>query len=144
MPLIAPAGTTFRAFMTLTIDDGSGNGPQPQSVMPAGQTANIVSADAADFTAVLDNPAVAAAPDPTTGVVPPTVASAVITTATSPSQPSVPVSITFTAQNSDGSDAAQPDVDQITVAVATPPLKEVIGDLFGTPVAIAAAAANRK
>lgn len=144
MPLVAPPNTTFRAFMTLTIDKGDGNGPQPQSVMPAGQTPNIVSADSADFTAVLDNPAVAAPADPVTGLVPPTVASAVITTAATPSQPSVAVDITFTATNdADGSNAAPPDVDTITVAVATPPLVEAIGDLFGTPVTVTAAAKRK-
>ena len=143
MALVVAPGQTFRAFMTLTLDTGDGNGPQPQSVMPAGQTPGITTADSADFSVVLDNPPVQPDPDPVTGVIPLTVASAVVTTPASPSQPSVPVDITFTATNADGSNAAPPDVDTITVVVATPPIIEAIGDLFGTPVAVVASAKKK-
>ena len=130
-----PAGFEVQGFITITIDNHDGKGPVAQATLPSGQTAAVTSADSGDFSVALDNPAVAAPPDPTTGVVPVTVASFTVVSAATPTQPNVPVNITLSVKNADGSSAAPDKVDTIEVDEAA---TEAIGDLFGTPIAVPA------
>ena len=127
MPAKMGPGGVLQGYVTLTID-----GVAATSI-PAGQTPGIVSADTGDFAVVVDNPAIPVTPDPATGNVIPTVASFKVTAPATPTQPGVPVNITFSLTNADGSDAAVPLVDTIEVDVALPPT-EVLGDLFGAEV----------
>ena len=135
MALTLPLGNQAQGFVTATIDNHDGKGPVAQTALPAGQTLTIVSADPATFTVAVDNPAVQD-PDGTASV-----ASFVVAAVNPPAQPNVPVNITVTVTNADGSQAAAPLVDTVTVSESA---TEVIGDLFENPVAIPPPASAKK
>lgn len=121
MSATLPAGDTLQGWVT---DDVGGSFV---SALPAGETLSIVSADTSDFTVSVDNPMVAP-PAGTTAV-----ASFTVTAPANPSQPNVPVDITISVSGSSpGVGAAAPLVDTITVSLEE---TQVLGDLFGTPVA---------
>lgn len=139
MPAKMGTKATLQGWVVLTVDNHDGKGAQPVSAPPAGQVLGVESADAGDFTASLDATAVPAPPDPTTGVVPVTAGNFTVVSPASPTQPNVPVNISITAKNADGTDAAPALVDTIEVDETLAPT-EVLGDLFGVPVASAPAA----
>lgn len=134
MPLIMPLGDQDTGFITVTIDNHDGKGPVAQAALPAGQTAQVVSADPATFTITMDSPAVAD-PDGTL-----TVGSFTVVSAAAPAQPNVAVGVTLNILNADGSVAATLS-DTVTVSETA---TEAVGDIFGSPVAIPPAVSAKK
>ena len=135
MALILPLGNEAQGFVTATIDNHDGKGPVAQTALPAGQVLSIVSADPATFTVAIDSPAVLD-PDGTASV-----ASFIVAAVNPPAQPNVALNITLTVTNADGSQAAPPLVDTVTVSESA---TEVIGDLFETPVVLPPSASAKK
>jgi len=133
MALTLPVGFQDQGWIQVTIDNHDGKGAVLQSQLPAGQKITLAGADDLTVTAVLDAVTV---PDPDGSV---TVASFLAKSAAAPAQVNVPISITMTVTNADGSVAAT-KVDTITVSESA---TEAVGDLFGTPTAIPAGARKK-
>lgn len=128
MPLTLPVGDQVQGFVTVGIITPPATTPVLQSALPAGQSVQpLISPDTNTFTVTMDSPPVT---DPNS----PTVASFLVKSAPTPAQPNVALPITLNILNSDGSVAATA-TDTVTVSETA---KEVVGDLFGTPVVIPA------
>ena len=131
MALTMAVGFTCKEYLTCALTTPPSAVPVLQPALPLGQTiGSLVSADPATVDVAIDSPSV---PDPQGGV---NFQSVSITSPSAPAQPNVAIVQTLVILNSDGSTFGT-FTDTITINPALPP-GEVIGDYFGTPIAVTA------
>ena len=136
MPLILAIGDTSQEYIF-------GTAPNLGALLGPGQTITVVSADPATVILTPDTPPKPVQAADATTTVPagtPTIWSAVVSGPAIPAQPNVPIIVTATVINSDGSTAESlTDTVEMSATAAT-----AIGDLFGAAVPVTSSSAKPK